>query len=41
MHLIDWTIILAYLAWVLYDGVKRARGTGRVEGYFEIGRAHV
>ena len=39
MHLIDWTIILAYLAWVLYDGVKRARGTGRVEGYFLASRS--
>ena len=39
MHLIDWTIIVAYLAWVLYDGVKRARGTGAVEGYFLASRS--
>ena len=39
MHLIDWTIILAYLAWVLYDGVKRARGTGAVDGYFLASRS--
>ena len=29
MHLIDWTIVVAYLAWVLYDGVKRAKGHRR------------
>ena len=39
MHLIDWTIIGAYLAWVLYDGVKRAKGTGRVDGYFLASRS--
>ena len=39
MHLIDWTIVVAYLAWVLYDGVKRARGTGAVEGYFLASRS--
>ena len=39
MHLLDWTIIVAYLAWVLYDGVKRARGTGAVDGYFLASRS--
>ena len=39
MHPIDWTIIVAYLAWVLYDGVKRAKGTGAIEGYFLASRS--
>ena len=39
MHAIDWTIIVAYLAWVLYDGLKRAKGTGAVEGYFLASRS--
>ena len=39
MHPIDWTIIGGYLAWVLYDGVKRSRGTDAVEGYFLAGRS--
>ena len=39
MHLIDWTIIVAYLAWVLYDGVKRAKGTGAIDGYFLASRS--
>ena len=34
MHPIDWLIIVAYLVWIVYDGLKRAKGTDRVEGYF-------
>ena len=39
MHFVDWTIIVTYLAWVLYDGVKRAKGTGAIEGYFLASRS--
>ena len=39
MHPVDWTIIVAYLAWVLYDGVRRAKGTAAVEGYFLASRS--
>lgn len=39
MHFIDWTIIVCYLAWVLYDGAKRAKGTHAVEGYFLASRS--
>ena len=34
MHPIDWLIIGAYLSWIVYDGLKRAKGTDRIEGYF-------
>ena len=34
MYPIDWLIIGAYLSWIVYDGVKRAKGTDRLEGYF-------
>ncbi|HEY0971213.1 MAG TPA: sodium:solute symporter [Gemmatimonadales bacterium] len=34
MGLLDWIIVVAYLAWVVSDGVRRARGTDRLEGYF-------
>ena len=34
MHPIDWLIIVAYLVWIVYDGLKRAKGTDRLEGYF-------
>ena len=39
MHFIDWAIVAAYLAWVLRDGVKRAKGTAAVEGYFLASRS--
>ena len=39
MHAIDWAIIAGYLAWVLYDGIKRAKGTDAVEGYFLASRS--
>ena len=38
MHPLDWLIITSYLAWILYDGVKRAKGTDAVEGYFLASR---
>ena len=39
MHPLDWIIIGGYLVWVVYDGLKRARGTDKVEGYFLAGRS--
>ena len=39
MHFLDWLIIIGYLVWVLYDGVKRAKGTDAVEGYFLASRS--
>ncbi len=34
MRRLDWAIVLAYVAWVVYDGLRRAKGTDKVEGYF-------
>jgi SSS family transporter len=34
MQSLDWIIVVAYLAWVITDGIRRARGTDRLEGYF-------
>lgn len=39
MHLLDWFIISGYLAWILYDGLRRSRGTSGVEGYFLASRS--
>ena len=39
MHLIDWVIVLGYLTWVIYDGLKRAKDTDAMEGYFLAGRS--
>jgi len=39
VHFIDWAIICSYLAWILYDGIKRAKGTQALEGYFLASRS--
>ena len=39
MHPINWLIVGAYVAYVLIDGVRRARGTKEVEGYFLANRS--
>ena len=39
MHLLDWLIIIGYLSWILYDGIRRSKGTDAVEGYFLASRS--
>src|SRR6187401_2370343 len=39
MHWINWVIIGAYLAYFVADGVRRARGTTEIEGYFLANRS--
>jgi solute:Na+ symporter, SSS family len=34
MHPINWIIVVGYLTYVVVDGVRRARGTKELEGYF-------
>jgi solute:Na+ symporter, SSS family len=34
MHPINWIVLVAYVVYVVVDGVRRARGTKEVEGYF-------
>jgi SSS family solute:Na+ symporter len=38
MHWINWVIVVVYLTWVVTDGLKRAKGTSNVEGYFLANR---
>ena len=38
MHPVDWLIIIGYLTWILYDGIRRAKGTHAIEGYFLASR---
>ena len=38
MHPLNWLIVGVYVAYVLVDGVRRARGTKEVEGYFLANR---
>ncbi len=33
MHLVDWLVILVYLLWIVYDGLKRTRSANEIEGY--------
>src|SRR3954467_6485127 len=39
MHPINWLIIVAYIGYFVIDGVRRARGTTEIEGYFLANRS--
>ena len=39
MHPINWLIVVAYLAYVVIDGIRRAKGTDKIEGYFLANRS--
>ena len=39
MHWLDWTVVGAYLVWVVQDGLKRTKGSDKVEGYFLANRS--
>ena len=39
MHLLDWAIVAAYLAFVIWDGIRMTKHTGSVEGYFLANRS--
>ena len=39
MHLFDWLVIVAYFAWILYGGLRKARNTQEIEGYFLANRS--
>ena len=39
MHPIDWTIIGLYLVWIVWDGLRLAKGTDRIDGYFLASRS--
>jgi len=39
MHWINWLVVVAYLAWVVGDGIRRSRGATNLEGYFLAGRS--
>lgn len=38
MHWINWLIVVVYLVVVVFDGLRRTRGTKNIEGYFLAGR---
>jgi SSS family transporter len=39
MHWIDWTVLAAYLAWIVGDGIRLTRKSKGLEGYFLAGRS--
>jgi SSS family transporter len=39
MSVVDWLVVLAYLVWIVYDGLKRSKATDEVEGYFLANRS--
>src|SRR5688572_14956619 len=38
MHWLNWLIVVAYLVYVITDGLRRAKGTTHIEGYFLANR---
>jgi Na+/proline symporter len=39
MRLVDWLIVLVYLTYILWDGLRRSKSTGELEGYFLANRS--
>jgi Na+/proline symporter len=33
MRSLDWVVVV-YLVWIVYDGLRRSKGTDKVDGYF-------
>jgi len=34
MRTLDWVVVFAYIVWVVVDGLRRSKGTDKVDGYF-------
>jgi SSS family transporter len=39
MHWLDWTILLGFTAWIVFDGLKRTKDSHEIEGYFLANRS--
>ncbi len=39
MKLLDWAVVIAYLAYIIWDGVRLSRHSKDVDGYFLAGRS--
>ncbi len=39
MHWIDWTILAAYLIWIVWDGLRLTKKSSELEGYFLASRS--
>src|SRR5512145_486697 len=34
MHPVDWVVLVGFVAWIVYDGLKRTKDSHELEGYF-------
>jgi solute:Na+ symporter, SSS family len=39
MRAFDWLVVVAYIVWIIWDGLRRSKGTDEVEGYFLANRS--
>ena len=39
MRPLDWLVVIVYLVWIVYDGLRRSKGTDKVDGYFLANRS--
>ena len=39
MRSLDWVVVVVYIVWIVYDGLRRSKGTDKVDGYFLANRS--
>jgi SSS family transporter len=39
MRSFDWLVVVGYISWIVIDGLRRSKGTNRVDGYFLASRS--
>jgi Na+/proline symporter len=39
VHAVDWLVVIAYLVWMVTDGLRRTQNADKVEGYFLANRS--
>src|SRR5499425_2937417 len=39
MRPLDWTVVVAYIGWIIVDGLRRSKGTDKVDGYLLANRS--
>src|SRR6266508_3348789 len=39
MRAFDWLVVVAYIGWIVVDGLRRSKGTDKVAGYFLANRS--
>jgi SSS family solute:Na+ symporter len=39
MRFVDWIVVVVYIGWIVIDGLRRSKGTDKVDGYFLANRS--